>query len=171
MDTSYINKVQKAKDYAADPERVTFHTLALEFRGDNNNYNVSLGPDGWSCSCPGFSSYGICPHIMALEKRFKPMLKRTPQPYAAGQNIVSDVKKAHRYADETERMRITQFVASVRGDNKEHTVTYDHGNWTSTSSYFKSHGICAYTMALERILKGLIEPVKVTHMPPTVETE
>ena len=67
MDTSMINKIQKAKEYAEEPERVTFHTLTLAFRGSNNDYTVSLGPDGWSCSCPGCQKYGICPHIMAVE--------------------------------------------------------------------------------------------------------
>lgn len=159
MDTSMINKIQKAKEYAAEPERVTFNTLTLQFRGDNSTYNLSLGPDGWSCSCPGFQKYGICPHIMSVEKLFKPMLKRDPLPYAPGQNIVSDVKKSKRYSEEPERIEITQFHATFRGDNKDHIVTYDNGKWDSTSSYFKAHGIGTYTMALERMLKGMVVPI------------
>lgn len=80
MDTSMINKIQKSKEYATQPERVTFLSLAIEFKGDNNSYNLALAPDGWSCSCPGFNKYGICPHIMAVEKVFQPMLKRDPFP-------------------------------------------------------------------------------------------
>jgi hypothetical protein len=159
MDTSLINKIQKARDYAMEPERITFHTLTIEFQGDNNIYTLALGADGWSCTCPGFQKYGICPHVMAVEKLFKPMLKRDPLPYAPGQNIVSDVKKAHRYSMEPERMRFISFDVTFRGDNKDHEVTYDHGTWHSTSSYFQSHGICPYTMALERIFKGMVEPI------------
>jgi hypothetical protein len=168
MDTSFANKVQKAKEYAAEPERVTFHALTLEFRGDNNSYTISLGPDGWSCTCPGFQKYGICPHIMSIEKLFKPMLKRDPLPYAAGQNIVSDVKKAHRYSEEPDRLKILSFACEFRGDNKDHRVTYEQGVWTSTSSYFKTHGVCPYTMALERILKGMVAPIV---LPEGLETE
>ncbi len=155
-----IGKIQKAKDYAAEPERVTFHTLVLEFAGDNSTYTVSLGADGWTCSCHGFGKYGICPHIMSLEKIFKPMLKRDPLPYAPGQNIVSDVKKAKRYSEELHRIRILSFEASFRGDNKDHIVRYDEGKWNSTSSYFQTHGIGTYTMAMERILGNMVEPVR-----------
>lgn len=154
-----INKIQKAKEYAEQPERVTFHTLTMEFRGDNSNYTLSLTPEGWSCSCPGFHKYGICPHIMAVEKMFQPMLKRDPLPYAPGQNIVSDVKKSKRYSEEPERITILAFSANFKGDNRDHTVTYDNGVWTSTSSYFKAHGVGAFTMAMERILKGMVKPV------------
>lgn len=160
MDASMINKIQKAKEYAQEPERVTFDTLTLEFRGDNNTYTVSLGPDGWSCTCPGFQKYGICPHIMSLEKIFKPMLKRAPLPYAPGQNIVSDVKKAKRYSEEPERIRIVSFEATFNGDNKVQHVSYDNGRWNSTSSYFKTHGVGAFTMAMERMLSGMVEPIR-----------
>lgn len=154
-----INKIQKSKEYAEQPDRVTFHTLVLEFRGDNNTYTVALGPDGWSCSCPGHQKYGICPHIMAMEKIFSPMLKRDPLPYAPGQNIVSDVKKAKRYSEEIDRMKMVSFEAEFRGNNKNHVVSYQDGTWDSTSSYFKTHGIGAYSMAMERILGSLVEPI------------
>ena len=162
-----IGKIQKAKEYAEQPERVTFHTLVLEFVGDNSKYTVSLGADGWSCSCHGFEKYAICPHIMSLEKIFKPMLKRDPLPYAPGQNIVSDVKKAKRYSEETHRIRILSFESTFQGDNKDHIVRYDNGKWDSTSSYFQQHGIGKFTMALERILEGMVEPVRQAN--PTAE--
>lgn len=160
MDTSMINKIQKSKEYAEEPQRATILTLAIEFKGDNNNYNIALAPDGWSCSCPGFNKYGICPHIMSLEKLFQPMLKRDSLPYAQGQNIVSDVKKAKRYSEEIDRIKLVSFEATFQGKNKDHTVSYDDGIWDSTSSYFKTHGVGAYSMAMERILEGLVKPVR-----------
>lgn len=159
MDNSMINKIQKAKDYATQPDRVTFNALSVEFRGDNNVYTVSLALDGWSCTCPGFQKYGICPHIMSLERLFAPMLKRPHLPYAAGQNIVSDVKKAKRYSEEPDRIRILSFDAQFRGDNNDHHITYDHGHWTSTAAFFQQRGVCSHTMAMERMLKGMVEPV------------
>src|SRR3970040_171709 len=100
MDYSMIGKIQKAKEYAEEPERVTFHTLAIEFTGSNDVYRSTMGPDGWHCTCPGFQKYAICPHIMTLERVLGPMLKRERLPYANGQNVVSDVEKAARYAQE-----------------------------------------------------------------------
>ncbi|MEM9953414.1 MAG: SWIM zinc finger family protein [Chloroflexota bacterium] len=155
-----INKIQKAKEYATQPERVTFHTLSVEFQGDNDTYEIVLAPDGWSCSCPGYNKYGICPHIMTLEKLYKPMLDVSPLPYAPGQNIVSDVKKAKRYSEESDRIQIKHFEATFAGDNKNHTITYDDGVWNSTSSYFKANGVGAFTMALERILEGSVKPIR-----------
>ncbi len=160
MDASMINKIQKAGEYANQPERATFNSLTVHFRGDNSSYEISLDADGWSCTCSGFQRYAICPHIMALENLLKPMLKRRPVPYAPGQNIVSDVEKAKRYADERDRIQIVSFDCEFAGYNRDHRVTYDRGNWTSTASFFAQRGVCSHTMALERILKGMVQPVR-----------
>ncbi len=160
MDASMINKIQKAGEYASQPERATFTSLTVQFRGANNSHVVSLGDDGWRCTCPGFQKYAICPHIMALESLFKPILKRRPLPYAPGQNIVSDVKKAKRYSQESDRIHIVHFDCRFDGYNKTHQISYDEGQWTSTASFFAQRGICSHTMALEKILKGFVEPVR-----------
>lgn len=161
MDASMINKIQKAKGYASQPERVTFSSLTVEFRGNNSAYTVSLDSGGWTCSCPGFQKYAICPHIMALETLFKPLLKRRPVPYAPGQNIVSDVEKAKRYSQETDRIRIVSFDCDFEGYSKTHHITYASGKWTSTASFFARRGVCSHTMALEKILKGFVQPARV----------
>lgn len=162
MDTSRITQIQKAKEYAEQPERVTFNSLDIEFRGDNNTYRLSLGPEGWSCGCPGYNKYGICPHIMAVEKLFKPMIKREPLPYAPGQNIVSDVKKAKRYSEELERIRIVSLDAAFEGKNQTHRISYQEGVWHSTSSAFQAYGVDSHIMAMERLLKGMVEPATTT---------
>lgn len=161
MDASMINKIQKASEYASQPERATFNSLTVAFQGENNAYVVSLEGDRWSCTCPGFQKYGICPHIMTLENLFKPLLKRRPVPYSPGQNIVSDVKKAKRYSEQRDRIRIVSFDCTFEGYNKNHRITYDNGKWTSTASFFAQRGVCSHTMALEKILKGFVEPVRV----------
>jgi hypothetical protein len=67
MDYGMIGKIEKAKRYAQQPERITFLSLTADFTGDNNAYRISLGPEGWDCSCPGFRAHGICPHVMTLD--------------------------------------------------------------------------------------------------------
>lgn len=160
MDYGMIGKIEKAKLYAKEPERVTFHTLTVEFKGDNNTYTIDLSPGGWNCTCPGFKAHGICPHIMALERIYKPLLKRVPLPYAPGQNVVSDVEKAMRYADETDRITVKEFVGEFRGDNSDHQFGFgiEHG-WNCTCSFFHSRAVCCHTMAMERIL-GKMLPVQ-----------
>lgn len=152
-----ISRIQKAKEYAEEPKRVTFNALSVEFRGDNSSYTTSLAPEGWHCTCPGFQSYGICPHVMALEKMLTPMLKRDPTPYAAGQNIVSDVKKAKRYSEETDRIRFKSFDAQFQGRNRDNQLTYQNDKWTCTCTFFKSYQVCSHNMAMERMLDGMVE--------------
>lgn len=159
MDYSMIGKIEKAKKYAEEPDRVTFNSLAIEFRGNNNTYTITLGPDGWHCTCPGFQKYAICPHIMTLERLFAPMLKRDRLPYAQGQNVVSDVEKSKQYAEETDRITFLSFDVSFRGGHNEFRITYDDGKWDCDNPYFKSRGVCSNTMAMERLLKGMVRPV------------
>ena len=159
MDYSMIGKIQKAKQYAEEPERVTFNTLEVEFRGDNDTYRVTLGPEGWGCTCPGFNKYSICPHIMTLERLFGPMLKREPLPYATGQNVVSDVEKSIHYAEETDRITFISFDANFQGGHNEHRITYNNGKWDCDNPYFQSRGVCSNTMAMEHLLEGMVKPV------------
>ena len=160
MDYSMIGKIQKAKEYAEEPERVTFNSFSVEFAGDNNSYTVSLTPEGWNCSCPGYQKYGICPHIMTLERLFAPMIKRTRLQYATGQNVVSDVEKSKRYAEEADgRITFKFFEASFVGGHNTYTITYEDGQWDCDNPYFQSRGVCSNTMAMERLLKGMVKPV------------
>ena len=160
MDYSMIGKIQKAKEYAEEPERVTFNSLSIEFTGNNNTYTVSLSSEGWNCTCPGHQKYGICAHIMTLERLFAPMLKRPRLQYANGQNVVSDVEKSKRYAGEAEeRMTFLSFEASFVGGHNTYNITYENGNWDCDNPYFQSRGVCSNTMAMERLLKGMVKPV------------
>lgn len=159
MDYGMIGKIEKAKLYAQEPERVTFNSFTIEFRGDNNTYVITLSPDGWDCTCPGFRTHAICPHVMALEKLFKPMLKRPPLPYAPGQNVVSDVEKAKRYAQETDRIRFKTLDVTFQGENNSHHISFSENGWDCDTSFFKSRGVDSHTMALERLLKGMLPTV------------
>lgn len=157
MDYGMIGKIEKAKQYAQERDRITFNSLTLQFNGDNSSYTVTLGPDGWDCTCPGFRTHGICPHVMSIERLFKPMLKRNPLPYAPGQNVVSDVEKAKRYAEEPDRIQVTGFEVAIRGDNSEHYTTYNtQTGFHCDCSFFASRDVCCHTMAMERVLKGMI---------------
>lgn len=163
MDYGMIGKIEKAKRYAQEPQRVSLKSLQAEFKGDNNEYQIELSEGGWKCTCPGFQQHKICPHIMSLERLFRPMLKREPLPYAPGQNVVSDVEKSKRYSEEKDRLRITKFDASFEGSNDSHDFGYESGSWNCNCDFFKSRGTCCHTMAMEKIMQGtLAVPVAVT---------
>lgn len=74
MQSSLIGKIEKAKRYAQEKERVTFDELAVKFHGDNDDYNVGYYDGKWHCSCKFFSNWGLCSHTMALERILGNML-------------------------------------------------------------------------------------------------
>ncbi len=76
MQSSLIGKIEKAKRYAQEPERVTFSELSVKFRGENNNYITEYKEGKWHCSCHFFSSWGVCSHTMALERILGNMLPK-----------------------------------------------------------------------------------------------
>lgn len=76
MQSSLIGKIEKAKRYAQEPERVTFKDLAVDFRGENDTYRVSYKAEKWQCTCLFFSQRGICSHTMALQRLLSSMLPK-----------------------------------------------------------------------------------------------
>ncbi|MCL6431958.1 MAG: hypothetical protein K6V36_14030 [Anaerolineae bacterium] len=74
MDSGMISKIEKAKRYAEERERIRFQGLSVTFRGEHNTYNVSYHQGRWSCECGFFASRGLCSHTMALERVLRGML-------------------------------------------------------------------------------------------------
>lgn len=74
MQSSLIGKIEKAKRYAQEKERITFNEFAVKFHGENNDYETSYKDSQWHCSCNFFSSWGLCSHTMAMEKILADML-------------------------------------------------------------------------------------------------
>jgi hypothetical protein len=74
MQSSLIGKIEKAKRYAQETDRITFRELLVEFQGEHDNYTTSYKDGKWYCSCHFFPSWGLCSHTMALEKILGSML-------------------------------------------------------------------------------------------------
>ncbi len=74
MQSSLIGKIEKAKRYAQEKERVTFAELSVKFRGENDDYIISYKDGQWHCSCHFFSNWKLCSHTMALERILSKML-------------------------------------------------------------------------------------------------
>jgi len=85
LNSSMVNKIAKAKQYAERPERATFHELRVSFEGDNDTHEVTFRDGAWHCGCDFFASWQICCHTMAMERILDPMLKvkqSIPEPAA-----------------------------------------------------------------------------------------
>ncbi|RME06015.1 MAG: hypothetical protein D6803_07635 [Anaerolineae bacterium] len=68
MDYGMIGKIQKAKKYAQERERIQVDTLKVTFDGANNPHVVEFADGAWKCDCDFFQTRGRCSHTMALEE-------------------------------------------------------------------------------------------------------
>lgn len=74
MHSDLIGKIEKARRYAAEPERIKVDDLAVTFNGGNSNHKIELKNGHWSCDCSFFHGWGTCAHVMALQRILNPML-------------------------------------------------------------------------------------------------
>ncbi|MFN2149804.1 MAG: hypothetical protein ACK2T2_15570 [Anaerolineales bacterium] len=70
--------------------------------------------------------------------------------------MIGKIEKAKRYAEERERIVFEQFRATFDGENNPHTVEYIDGTWRCDCDFFLTRNVCSHTMALERILDGML---------------
>jgi hypothetical protein len=74
MQSSLIGKIEKAKRYAEEKDRITFSQFSVKFHGENADYGTSYKDGKWQCTCSFFSNWGLCSHTMAMEKILADML-------------------------------------------------------------------------------------------------
>jgi hypothetical protein len=68
MDSGMVSKVEKARRYAEETERVRFGQFEVAFTGDHNTYSVSYDRGTWQCTCRFFARRRVCSHTMAMER-------------------------------------------------------------------------------------------------------
>ena len=71
------SKIQKAKIYAEERDRVTVQDLSVKFRGDHDTYDVSFHNGRWHCGCNFFATWGTCSHTMAMQRILGVMIPPT----------------------------------------------------------------------------------------------
>jgi hypothetical protein len=67
MDYGMIGKIEKAKRYAEQRDRIRIEALTVTFEGENNPHSVHFQNGNWLCDCDFFQTRGRCSHTMALE--------------------------------------------------------------------------------------------------------
>lgn len=71
-------------------------------------------------------------------------------------SVISKIEKARRYAEERDRIHFDSFKASIRGDNRQHLITYQYGEWSCDCLFFNENKACSHTMAFQRILEPML---------------
>ncbi len=75
MHSSIISRIEKARTYAEEKERVNITALTATFRGNHSKYELSLDEAGWHCSCTSFGVRAMCSHTMAVERMLEGMVR------------------------------------------------------------------------------------------------
>lgn len=92
MHSDLIGKIEKARRYAQEPERIALDELKARFHGGNNDHEITLVNGRWTCDCNFFRTWQTCAHVMALQKIFNPMLSVTAReavsPIAVEEEII-----------------------------------------------------------------------------------
>ncbi len=80
MDSAMISKIQKARQYAQERDRIRFESFEVAFQGNHDTYTVTYDHGTWKCTCRFFAQRGICSHTMALEHILQGMVEPVQLP-------------------------------------------------------------------------------------------
>ena len=83
MHSSIIGKIDKARKYAEEKDRVNITCLKAAFQGNHNPYAIGFESGSWHCECRSFLTRGMCSHIMALQRMLEEMLVNSQDPIPA----------------------------------------------------------------------------------------
>ena len=70
--------------------------------------------------------------------------------------LIGKIEKAKRYTQERTRIHVRGLQVDFDGENDRHEVTLDDDMWRCNCDFFIGWGACAHTMALERIMEGML---------------
>jgi hypothetical protein len=161
MHSSLIGKIEKARRYAQEPERIRIRRMALTFQGDHDAYHLTLADDAWTCSCTSFALYGTCAHVMAVQRICELML--TPEARTATSlhgsmpsSLIGKIEKARRYAQQPERIRLEALALDFQGGHDLYHIALQDEVWTCSCEFFRHYGTCAHVMAVQRIHEPML---------------
>jgi len=70
--------------------------------------------------------------------------------------LIGKIDKAKKYAAERHRMHVSALQVDFEGENERHHVALEGDAWRCSCDFFSGWGACAHTMALERVLDGMV---------------
>jgi len=79
-------------------------------------------------------------------------------------SVIGKIEKARYYAGERHRIHFENLKVTFKGDNDDHVVSLQDEQWHCSCDFFGSHGTCAHSMAMERVLEGMIPAAAATQL-------
>lgn len=73
-------------------------------------------------------------------------------------SIIGKIEKAHRYAQEPERIKVDTLTATFRGGHDNYTLRLADGQWECNCHTFTTHavGTCSHVMAMQQLLSPML---------------
>jgi hypothetical protein len=68
MDSGLSAKIEKAIQYAQEPDRFEFQQIHVTVRGSHTTHAVDFNSGAWKCDCEFFITHKQCSHTIAVEK-------------------------------------------------------------------------------------------------------
>lgn len=74
-------------------------------------------------------------------------------------SMIGKIEKAHRYAQETDRVTFDTFDATIRGDNDDYHVTLSQEGWNCSCHTFQNTTLdtCSHIMAMQLMLGEMLK--------------
>jgi hypothetical protein len=84
--------------------------------------------------------------------------EKNPRGVGMNSAMIGKIEKAHRYAEEPDRIQFQSFTATFRGGHDDYQVAFDGEHWTCSCHTFESHtvGTCSHIMAMQQILAPML---------------
>jgi hypothetical protein len=75
--------------------------------------------------------------------------------------IVTKAEKAHRYAQEHDRLRISAIEATFDAGGGRHVIRLGESGWSCDCEFGQAHGVCPHMEAASRMLDAhLVDAAK-----------
>jgi hypothetical protein len=73
-------------------------------------------------------------------------------------SMIGKIEKAHRYAQELDRINLNVLDATISGDNDQYHVRLTPDGWECSCHTFQSHILetCSHVMAMQLILRPML---------------
>ncbi|MBI4328432.1 MAG: hypothetical protein HY685_01035 [Chloroflexi bacterium] len=82
-------------------------------------------------------------------------------------SLIGKIEKARRYAEERgARIQFKEFAVRFRGEHGDYLVRLKDGAFHCECNFFQGWGTCSHTMAMERVLEGMMPEVQVASLSP-----
>ena len=71
-------------------------------------------------------------------------------------SLIRKFEKAKDYALQPERIQFTKYQAQFRGDNGNHTITYEAQQWRCDCDFYTGRATCSHIMAMQFLFEGMV---------------